>query len=71
MSQTLNKYSSQLTQQRSQVGSQAMLYGIGLTDDDMAKAQGGITSTGWEGNTCNRHLNDLARQAKASVQAAG
>ena len=71
MSQTLNKYSSRLTQQRSQVGSQAMLYGIGLTDDDMAKAQVGITSTGWEGNTCNMHLNDLARKAKESVQAAG
>jgi len=71
MSQTLNKYSSRLTQQRSQVGSQAMLYGIGLTDDDMAKAQVGIASTGWEGNPCNMHLNDLARQAKEGVQAAG
>ena len=71
MSQSLNKYSAQLTQRRSQVGSQAMLYGVGLTDDDMKKAQVGIASTGWEGNTCNMHLNDLAQKAKEGVQAAG
>ncbi len=68
---TLNKYSSQLTQVRSQVGSQAMLYGIGLTDEDMQKPQVGITSMGWEGNTCNMHLNDLAKEVKAGVNAAG
>src|SRR5512134_585158 len=67
----LNKYSSQLTQVRSQVGSQAMLYGVGLTDEDMQKPQVGIASMGWEGNTCNMHLNDLAKEVKAGVQAAG
>jgi dihydroxy-acid dehydratase len=67
----INKYSRQLTQVRSQVGSQAMLYGVGLTDDDMKKAQVGITSMGWEGNTCNMHLNDLAKEVKAGVQDAG
>jgi dihydroxy-acid dehydratase len=67
----LNKYSSRLTQQRSQVGSQAMLYGIGLTDEDMNKAQVGIVSMGWEGNPCNMHLNDLAKDIKASVNQAG
>ena len=66
----INKYSRQLTQVRSQVGSQAMLYGIGLTDDDMKKAQVGITSMGWEGNTCNMHLNDLAKEVKAGIQEA-
>jgi dihydroxy-acid dehydratase len=66
----LNKFSSQLTQVRSQVGSQAMLYGVGLTDEDMKKPQVGIASMGWEGNTCNMHLNDLAREVKAGVQAA-
>ena len=69
--ETLNKYSSQLTQRRSQVGSQAMLYGIGLTENDMQKAQVGIASTGWEGNTCNMHLNDLAKDIKKSVWDAG
>ncbi len=64
---TLNKYSSQLTQVRSQVGSQAMLYGAGLSDDDMHKPQVGIASMGWEGNPCNMHLNDLAREVKAGV----
>ena len=67
---TLNKYSSQLTQVRSQVGSQAMLYGVGLTDEDMQKPQVGIASMGWEGNTCNMHLNDLAKEVKAGVNAA-
>jgi dihydroxy-acid dehydratase len=67
----LNKYSRQLTQVRSQVGSQAMLYGVGLTDEDMQKPQVGIASMGWEGNTCNMHLNDLAKEVKAGVQAAG
>jgi dihydroxy-acid dehydratase len=67
----LNKYSRHLTQVRSQAGSQAMLYGIGLTDDDMAKPQVGIASMGWEGNPCNMHLNDLATKVKAGVQEAG
>ncbi|MER2599035.1 MAG: dihydroxy-acid dehydratase [Caldilineales bacterium] len=67
----LNKYSRHLTQVRSQAGSQAMLYGIGLTDEDMAKPQVGIASMGWEGNTCNMHLNGLAQHVKAGVQDAG
>jgi len=67
----LNKYSRQLTQVRSQVGSQAMLYGVGLTDEDMQKPQVGIASMGWEGNPCNMHLNRLAREVKAGVQEAG
>jgi len=67
----LNQYSGQLTQVRSQVGSQAMLYGVGLTDEDMKKAQVGIVSMGWEGNTCNMHLNRLAKEVKKGVQSAG
>jgi dihydroxy-acid dehydratase len=62
MGTKLNKFSSQLTEQKSQVGSQAMLYGIGFTDEDMHKAQVGIASMGWEGNPCNMHLNDLAKE---------
>ncbi|MEX0685350.1 MAG: dihydroxy-acid dehydratase [Balneolales bacterium] len=69
MSNNLNKYSRRLTQERSQVGSQAMLYGVGLTDDDLNKAQIGIASMGWEGNTCNMHLNGLALKVKEGVQA--
>ena len=71
MGNQLNKYSAQLTQKKSQVGSQAMLYGIGMTDADMSKAQVGIASMGWEGNTCNMHLNDLAKVVKQGVQEAG
>jgi dihydroxy-acid dehydratase len=67
----LNKFSSRITQTRSQVGSQAMLYGVGLTDEDMQKPQVGIASMGWEGNTCNMHLNDLAKDVKEGVGAAG
>ena len=63
----LNKYSRRITQDDSQPASQAMLYGIGLTKEDMSKAQIGIVSTGYEGNTCNMHLNDLATRAKKGV----
>jgi dihydroxy-acid dehydratase len=63
----LNKYSKTLTQDETQPGAQAMLYGIGLTDDDLKKAQVGIVSMGYEGNTCNMHLNDLAKLVKDGV----
>jgi len=71
MSEKLNKYSSRITQPKSQGASQAMLYGAGLTYEDMAKAEVGISSVWWEGNTCNMHLNDLAAQVKQGVEAAG
>ncbi|MBL0294829.1 MAG: dihydroxy-acid dehydratase [Saprospiraceae bacterium] len=64
----LNKYSKTITQDETQPAAQAMLYGIGLTDEDLAKAQVGIVSTGYEGNTCNMHLNDLAKEIKEGVQ---
>ncbi|HYW36470.1 MAG TPA: dihydroxy-acid dehydratase, partial [Balneolaceae bacterium] len=67
MNKKLNKYSARLTQKKSQVGSRAMLYGTGMTDEDMDKAQVGIASTGWEGNPCNMHLNDLAKEVRESV----
>jgi dihydroxy-acid dehydratase len=67
----LNKYSSRVTQPRSQGASQAMLYGIGLTDADLQKAQVGICSMWYEGNTCNMHLDRLAAHIKEGVQAAG
>lgn len=63
----LNKYSKTITQDETQPASQAMLYGIGLTEEDLKKAQVGIVSMGYEGNTCNMHLNDLAKDIKASV----
>jgi dihydroxy-acid dehydratase len=63
----LNKYSKVLTQDETQPAAQAMLYGIGLTDDDMNKAQVGVVSMGYEGNTCNMHLNDLAKIVKQGV----
>src|SRR5678809_574402 len=63
----LNKYSKTITQDVTQPAAQAMLYGIGLTDDDLNKAQVGIVSMGYEGNTCNMHLNDLAKLIKAGV----
>lgn len=60
----LNKYSKTFTQNREQPAAKAMLYGIGFTDDDMQKAQIGIASMGYDGNTCNMHLNDLAKVVK-------
>ena len=62
-----NRYSKQLTQNDSQPASQAMLYGIGLSEADMKKPQVGIASTGYEGNPCNMHLNALAHQVKKGV----
>lgn len=63
----LNKYSRTITQDPTLPASQAMLYGIGLTEDDLKKAQVGIVSTGFDGNTCNMHLNDLAKEVKQGV----
>ncbi len=65
----LNKYSKTLTQDETQPAAQAMLYGIGLTDEDLKKAQVGIASMGYDGNTCNMHLNDLAKIVKEGVWA--
>ena len=70
MSAALNKFSSRVTQPRSQGASQAMLYGTGLSDEDMKKAQVGIASVWYEGNTCNMHLNKLADKVKEGVLAA-
>ncbi len=64
----LNKYSHRVTQDESQPASQAMLYAIGLEESDLEKAQVGIASTGYEGNPCNMHLNELAQQVKKGVQ---
>lgn len=63
----MNRYSKVLTQDETQPAAQAMLYGIGLTDDDLNKAQVGIVSMGYEGNTCNMHLNELAKLVKQGV----
>ena len=63
----LNKYSKTLTQDPTQPAAQAMLYGIGLTDEDLKKAQVGVASMGYDGNTCNMHLNDLAKLVKQGI----
>jgi dihydroxy-acid dehydratase len=66
-SQPLNKISSRITQPKSQGASQAMLYGTGMTPEDMNKGQVGIGSVWYEGNTCNMHLLDLAMEVKKAV----
>lgn len=63
----LNKYSKTITQDVTQPAAQAMLYGIGLTEEDLKKAQVGVVSMGYDGNTCNMHLNDLAKVVKKGV----
>jgi len=63
----LNKYSKIITQDETQPASQAMFYGIGLTEEDLKKAQVGIVSMGYDGNPCNMHLNDLAKDIKKGV----
>ena len=69
MTEQLNRYSARVTQEKSQGASQAMLYGTGMTEQDMAKPQVGIASVWFEGNTCNMHLLDLAARVKEGVEA--
>ncbi len=63
----LNKYSKTITLDPTQPAAQAMFYGIGLTDEDLHKAQVGVVSMGYDGNTCNMHLNDLAVKVKKGI----
>ena len=71
MSQVLNKYSRTVTQDPTQPAAQAMLYAIGFTPEDFHKPLVGIASTGYEGNPCNMHLNDLALRVKQGTRATG
>jgi dihydroxy-acid dehydratase len=64
MEKKMNRYSAIVTQEETNPAAQAMLHAIGLTDEDLEKAQVGIVSTGFEGNPCNMHLNDLAKLVK-------
>ena len=70
MVKELNKYSKNVTQDPTQPASQAMLHAIGLSKEDLKKPMIGIGSTGYEGNPCNMHLNDLAKEVKLGVQKA-
>lgn len=65
----MNRYSKAVTQDPTQPAAQAMLHAIGLTDDDLKKPLVGIASTGYEGNPCNMHLNDLSTYVKQGTQA--
>ncbi|PBK91434.1 dihydroxy-acid dehydratase [Armillaria gallica] len=67
----VNRISCALTQDKARGGAQAMLYAIGLTEDDMNKPQIGISSVWWEGNPCNSHLLNLANHVKAGCQDEG
>lgn len=67
----LNKYSKNVTQDPTQPAAQAMLYAIGLTENDLKKPLVGIASTGYEGNPCNMHLNDLAQDVKEGTKKGG
>ncbi|MBQ4915401.1 dihydroxy-acid dehydratase [Maribacter sp. MMG018] len=66
----LNKYSKSVTQDPTLPAAQAMLHAIGLTDEDLQKPLIGIASTGYEGNPCNMHLNDLALHVKKGAEKA-
>ncbi|KIY74323.1 dihydroxy-acid and 6-phosphogluconate dehydratase [Cylindrobasidium torrendii FP15055 ss-10] len=67
----LNRISSFLTQDKARGGAQAMLYAAGLTEEDMNKAQVGVSPVWWEGNPCNKHLLDLAQHVKAGLKDSG
>ena len=63
----LNKYSKTVTQDDTQPAAQAMLHAIGMKESDFKNAIVGIASTGYEGNPCNMHLNDLSKHVKKGV----
>ena len=63
----LNKFSQRVTQDPTQPAAQAMLHAIGMTDEDFQKPLIGIASTGYEGNPCNMHLNDLSVHVKEGI----
>jgi dihydroxy-acid dehydratase len=71
MATKLNRFSSRITEDRDQPASQAMLYALGLKEEDLHKPFIGVASTGYDGNPCNMHLNDLAKIAKQSCKDAG
>ncbi|CAB4291947.1 unnamed protein product [Prunus armeniaca] len=71
LTQKLNKFSSRITEPKSQGGSQAILHGVGLSEDDLSKPQIGISSVWYEGNTCNMHLLGLSEAVKEGVREAG
>jgi dihydroxy-acid dehydratase len=71
MDDLLNRYSRVLTEDESQPSSKAMLHGVGFTREDLKKAQVGVASSGYEGNPCNMHLNELALHIKKGIEAAG
>lgn len=64
---TLNKYSKRVTQDPTQPAAQAMLHAIGMVDEDFDKPLIGIASTGYEGNPCNMHLNNLSVHVKEGI----
>ena len=64
----LNKYSKNVTQDPTQPAAQAMLHAIGLTNEDLQKPLIGVGSTGYEGNPCNMHLNELSKYVKEGIQ---
>ncbi|MDH5413959.1 MAG: dihydroxy-acid dehydratase [Flavobacteriaceae bacterium] len=64
----INKFSQNVTQDPTQPAAQAMLHAIGLDDEDLKKPFIGIASTGYEGNPCNMHLNDLSTFVKKGTQ---
>jgi len=70
MERILNRYSREITENESQPSSRAMLHGAGFTLADLKKAQVGIASSGYEGNPCNMHLNELALHIKKGVDEA-
>ena len=71
MAERLNRTSRHITEPKAQGASQAMLHAVGLTEEDLEKAQVGISSVWYEGNPCNMHLLDLAEQVKVGVQDSG
>ncbi len=54
-----------------QAPSRAMLRAVGFSEADFTRPQIGVASTGANVTPCNMHINELARQSCAGVDAAG
>jgi dihydroxy-acid dehydratase len=65
------QFSRNITEGAERAPSRAMLHAVGFTDADFGKSQVGIASTWSMVTPCNMHIDRLAKEAAAGVDAAG
>ena len=68
---THRQYSRQVTEGVERAASRAMLHAVGFSNQDFKKSQIGVASTWSMVTPCNMHIDQLADEAAAGVDAAG